>query len=278
MYQNVVDNPQSVQALLGGAPLRTTGSRIEAAQDREMRQATVLLAEYHDLDAFFGRIGSTCRGIVCNTSLGRVSTADFLEEVTEVAGIPIQSDTDYSPVMTYRGVPIVQARQQVTAPMHPNVAIDGQGFGGWLDYNAFAVSAAVVFDGPRDQGYLAAYIQQTSGGEGSGARPQGVSGTATWEGAMVAADTQFRHAIIGASTVRVDLARMDADVQMTNVTDIDARTRLSSFGWTNLPIQTDGTFGDGRSLMGSFYGPNHEEAGGIVTTSTLIGAFGATRQ
>ena len=95
---------------------------------------------------------------------------------------------------------------------------------------------------------------------------------------MVAADTEFRNAIIGASTVRVDLARMDADVQMTNVTDIDAHTRLPSFGWTGLPIQVDGTFGNGQTVMGSFYGPNHEEVGGIFTTRTLIGAFGATRR
>ena len=95
---------------------------------------------------------------------------------------------------------------------------------------------------------------------------------------MVAADTEFRNAIIGASTVTVDLARMDADVRMTNVVDIDARARLSSFGWTDLPIQVDGTFGNGRTVLGSFYGPNHEEVGGIFTTSALIGAFGATRQ
>ena len=95
---------------------------------------------------------------------------------------------------------------------------------------------------------------------------------------MIAADTEFRNAIIGASTVQVDLARMDANVQMTNVTDIDARTRLPSFGWTRLSIQANGTFGNGQTVMGSFYGPNHEEVGGIFTTSTLIGAFGATRQ
>ena len=275
---NVVDDPQSTRALLGGAPFNASSSQIEAAIDREIQQATALFTEYHDLDAFFGRIRSNCRGTVCNTSLGRISTADFLEEATEIDGIPIQSDTDYSPVMTYRGVSIAQARQQITAPSHPNVSVDAQGFGGWLDYNAFAVSATAVFDGPRDQGYLAAYVQQSSIGEGSGSRPQGVSGTATWEGAMVAADTEFRNAIIGASAVRVDLARMDADVQMTNVFDIETRTRLSSFGWTDLPIQANGTFGNGRDVMGSFYGPNHEEAGGIFATSTLIGAFGATRQ
>ena len=275
---NVVDDPQSTRALLGGTPLNASGAQIEAALDREVRQATALFAEYHDLDAFFGRIRSNCRGTVCNTSAGRISTAELREETTEIAGIPVQVDTEYSPVMSYRGTSIAQARSQVTAPSRPDLTLEEIGLGAWLDYSGFAVSAGAVFDGPRDEGYLAALVSQVSVGEASGRRPQGVSGTATWEGSMVAADTEYRHAIIGASTVQVDLARMDADVRMTNVWDIDARTRLSSFGWTDLPIQANGTFGNGQTVMGSFYGPNHEEAGGIFTTSTLIGAFGATRQ
>ena len=275
---NVVDDPQTTRALLGGTPLNASGSQIEAALDREVRQATALFAEYHDLDAFFGRIRSNCRGTVCNTSAGRISTAELREETTEIAGIPVQVDTEYSPVMSYRGTSIAQARSQVTAPSRPDLTLEEIGLGAWLDYSGFAVSAGAVFDGPRDEGYLAAIVSQVSVGESSGRRPQRVSGTATWEGSMVAADTEYRHAIIGASTVQVDLARMDADVRMTNVWDIDARTRLSSFGWTDLPIQANGTFGNGQTVMGSFYGPNHEEVGGIFTTSTLIGAFGATRQ
>ena len=273
---NVVDDPQSTRALLGGSPLSASSSQIEAALDREVRQATALFAEYHDLDAFFGRIRSNCRGTVCNTSEGRISTADLLEETTEIAGIPVQVDTQYSPVMSYRGTSIAQARSQVTAPSRPDLTLEEVGLGAWLDYSGFGVSAGAVYDGPREAGYLVAVVSQISVGESSGRRPQGISGTATWEGSVVAADTEFRNAIIGASTVRVDLASMDADVQMTNVFDIDARTRLSSFGWTDLPIQANGTFGNGRDVIGSFYGPNHEEVGGIFTTRTLIGAFGAT--
>ena len=274
---NVVDDPQSTQALVGGAPLNASGSQIEAALDREVRQATTLFAEYHDLDAFFGRIRSNCRGTVCNTSLGQISTADLLEETTEIAGIPVQVDTEYSPVMSYRSTSIAQARSQVTAPSRPDLTLEEIGLGAWLDYSGFAVSAGAVYDGPREEGYLTAIVAQISVGESSGRRPQGITGTATWEGSMIAADTEFRNAIIGASTVRVDFARMDADVQMTNVVDIDARSRLPSFGWTDLPIDADGTFGNGRTVTGSFYGPNQEEVGGIFTTSTLIGAFGAKR-
>ncbi len=85
---------------------------------------------------------------------------------------------------------------------------------------------------------------------------------------MVAIDTETRHQIMGASTVQLDLVRTDIDVRMTNVWDMDTRTRLSPFGWRDLSVQADGSFGNERkTVMGSFYGPNHEEVGGIFTTS-----------
>ena len=95
---------------------------------------------------------------------------------------------------------------------------------------------------------------------------------------MVAADTEFGHVIIGASTVSLDLAQMDVDIRMSNVWDIEAQTRLSPFGLMDVPVNADGTFGNGRTLEASFYGPNHEEVGGIFTTDELIGSFGAKRQ
>ena len=104
---NAVGDPASTRDLVGGSPLDVPGSQIAATLDRELRQADTLLAEYHDLDSFLGTIGSNCRGSVCNTRLvGRVSTGDLLEETTEIGGMPVEVDTVYSPVMTYRGVPI----------------------------------------------------------------------------------------------------------------------------------------------------------------------------
>ena len=276
--QNVVDDPRSARSLVGGAPLNASSSQIEAAFDRETRQATALFLDGHDLDAFYGRIESNCRGTVCNTSSGRISIADLMEETTEIAGIPFEEDTEYSPVMSYRGTSIAQARGQATTRSGRDLTLDAIQLGAWLEYSTFHFVAGALFDGPREEGYLVAVVTHSSLGASSGRRPQGITGTATWEGSMIAADTEFRNAIIGASTVQVDLARMDADVQMTNVIDIDASAQLPSFGWTGLPIQANGTFGNGQTLMGSFYGPNHEEAGGIFTTRTLIGAFGATRQ
>ncbi len=277
---NPVDDPESARVLVGGSPLNVSGSQIEAFFDRELQQADTLLAENHDLDRFFGTIRSNCRGTVCNTSNGRLSVSDLLDEITEIGGVRIESDSENSPVMTYRGIPISQARSDVLFPSIPHASLVSSGLGGWLDYGGFSVSAGAVFDGPRNQQIpLTVAIGQVSFGDSAGARPAfGATRTVTWEGAMVAADTEFGHSIIAASTVRVDLIWMNADVQMSNVVDMDARARLPSFGWTDLPIEANGTFGDGRTLSASFYGPNHEEVGGIFTTRDLIGAFGADRQ
>ena len=272
---NPVDNPINVQSLVGGSPLNATGAQIEAALDSVVSRANTLLVDTHDPDYFFGRIGSSCRGTTCRVDGETISTSDLLEDVTEIDGEPVRHSEDYSPVMTYRGIPIAQARSQTTFPNHPGVSIDAQGLGGWLDYSGFSIGAGET---SGDVPYVAA-VDHASVGISAGTRPNlGTTGTATWEGAMVAGDLEFGHLIVGASTVTLDLAQMDVDVRMSNVWDTDARTRLPSFGLTDVPVRTNGTFGNGRTLEGSFYGPNHEEVGGIFTTDDLFGSFGARRQ
>ena len=49
--------------------------------------------------------------------------------------------------------------------------------------------------------------------------------------------------------------------------------------WDGLAV-TNGTFGTGSqgdSIQGRFYGPNHEEVGGIFERDHIIGAFGGGR-
>ena len=49
--------------------------------------------------------------------------------------------------------------------------------------------------------------------------------------------------------------------------------------WGGLTV-TNGTFGtdsEGDSIQGQFYGPNHEEVGGIFERDQFVGAFGAGR-
>ncbi len=274
-----VNDPESARTLVGGSPLDVSGSQIETFLDRELRQADTLLGGEHDLRRFFGAIESNCHGTRCNTSLGYLSTGSILETDNTVNDVPVELDADYSPVMAYRGISIAQGSAQVILSDSGKTTLEEIGLGGWLEYSGFWVREARIYERHHGWEYLATIVVQSSFGDSPSSRPAfGVTGSATWGGAMVAADIESRHRIIAASTVRVDLARMNADVQMSGVVDTDTRTRLPSFGWTDLPIQANGKFGDGSSLSASFYGPNHEEVGGIFTTDDLIGAFGANRQ
>ena len=50
--------------------------------------------------------------------------------------------------------------------------------------------------------------------------------------------------------------------------------------WENLAVR-DGRFGGGfddPTIEGRFYGPNHEEVGGIFQRNRIVGAFGAQRE
>ena len=61
---------------------------------------------------------------------------------------------------------------------------------------------------------------------------------------------------------------------------LDTGDQRSDMVWKDVPI-TDGGFGtgsDGDSIQGNFYGPNHQEIGGIFERDQVIGAFGAKRQ
>ena len=46
--------------------------------------------------------------------------------------------------------------------------------------------------------------------------------------------------------------------------------------WNDLPLN-DGKFGS-ESIQGAFYGPNHEEVGGVFSRDGALGAFGGTRE
>ena len=80
----------------------------------------------------------------------------------------------------------------------------------------------------------------------------------------------------GDAVVGVDFAAYDVDVAFTNILDLQTGTRRSPMYWDNLTMSA-GTF-QGAGIYGRFYGPNHEEVGGVFERNQISGAFGATRQ
>ena len=85
---------------------------------------------------------------------------------------------------------------------------------------------------------------------------------------------------MGDATLTFDLSREDIDVTFTNIRDIDAGRLHGHITWQNIPV-TSGSFARdiffGNSIDGRFYGPNHEEVGGVFERNQIAGAFGAKR-
>ena len=117
-------------------------------------------------------------------------------------------------------------------------------------------------------------------GDATGTNP--VSGSATWSGAMTGLDHsthqygELTNRVRGDATITIDdFSSSKADVAFTNIRDTATGAHHGDMTWSSLPL-TDGTFwGDG--LVGHFYGPNHEEVGGVFLRNQISGAFGATR-
>ena len=56
-----------------------------------------------------------------------------------------------------------------------------------------------------------------------------------------------------------------------------ARQTYPDIVWNGLDVRS-GAFTDNYTIGGSFYGPDHEEAGGVFDRGPITGTFGAKRE
>ena len=248
----------------GLAPPEISSSEIAARLSTIMDQAdTLLFTDLHNPEfAVVGNISTNCRAGTCVTSRGQVT----LDDLTV-------GDSEFQAVMTRNGVTLGQYRTGTKNA--DGITAREIGYGAWLDHNAFSTSLATYYRGAVSDGYYAAFVAGYSFGNDSGSRP--VGGSATWTGAMTGADLEFQHAVQGDAAVTVDFARNNAGVAFTNIKDLGTRSGLPSMEWSGLAIGTDGRFG-ASDIKATFYGPNHEEVGGVFERNNIVGAFGAKRQ
>ena len=137
-------------------------------------------------------------------------------------------------------------------------------FGAWGEHHAFGVLGYMV-GGNRS-------VTALIGGRYSDSPPVGDIGTATFRGAMVG-ETGGKF-LSGDSELVYDFSAATIDVSLTGIHDKDSGT-YPALHWEGLDVQSNGTFTDTGTIRGSFFGPGHEEVGGIFTRSQIIGAFGA---
>ena len=179
----------------------------------------------------------------------------------------------------------------------PGEYFSAASYGGWLDYSAFGIDGTAFIGGEFDEWVI---LYSYSYGKASGTNP--AVGTATWTGIVAGVDVSVSetagNTIQGQARIDFDLDGEvlptlggvsywpTVDVAFTQMYDLDTATRRSDMRWNNMQIENGSfSFVDlvSGSIDGRFYGPNHEEVGGVFDSKgfigdDIIGAFGGIRE
>ncbi len=201
-------------------------------------------------------------------------------------------DAEISALERYRGVALgAFLRTDSLRTQHVEVDTDMLSYEGWMQYSTFGAELNTITHGIIRYGNYQRvltgeqYGLATSSGMTTDTNP--VDGGATWTGVVIGG--RISHAdsvgigVRGHAALTYDFMNENIDVFLTNLQnsnpEVDGRQIYPNMTWQNLPVR-DGRFGadfDTPELQGRFYGPNHEEVGGIFERNQIIGAFGAKR-
>ena len=164
-------------------------------------------------------------------------------------------------------------------PDIPGVAVDRSltGWAGWGDYVGFDVLYYDYVRNDRPQ----RIVEASLGGYSSEGNPRGDN--LTWTGGAVAIDhsviTENRN-LVGNAELNLQLYQpldeLFVYVDITDLTDVAAGTAYDDMSWNNIPLREGGfeTF----EIRGQFFGPNHEEVGGVFERDSITGGFAAKRE
>lgn len=247
---------------------RTVTAQLEAIH---ARADTLLVTDFHWVGAGgpppvvgFGSIDARCRGATCTGAMP-----------SQVEDVPVllsdfEADDSYEIYGIHRGVSLSRGTSSARTEAG---SLSSRSFGGWMDRNAFSVDHAYFYDAAGD--YIGGLVGAVSIGDASGSRP--VQGAAVWDGAMLGAEQRTLDTVRGDARVSVDFATSEAVVAFTNILSLGRGTSFPDIEWAGVTIGADGRFSSGRTLVGTFYGPDHEEVGGVFERSGIIGAFGTRR-
>lgn len=124
-------------------------------------------------------------------------------------------------------------------------------------------------------------MEASLGGYSSEENPSGEN--LTWTGGAVAIDhsviTENRN-LIGNAELNLylyePLDELFVYVDITALTDVATGTIYDDMFWRNIPVREGGfeTF----EIRGQFFGPNHEEVGGVFERNSIVGGFAARRE
>ena len=269
-------DPTSVRSVTGAQAPAFSGENVGQSVSALKAAANALLAS--DLLVFAGgaaavRGQTTCANDECSSHLGETALT------LSVAGVEFGDQSlDYQAVASHRGVSLAEGRGETQIA---GTSIDFNAYGGWLQHSFFAIEAGEVAEGllkgaPIYHSYSVGNAQNTN--------PAAADGSGTWSGVMVGADvsqTATRGNVIqgDAEITIANFANPQVDIAFTQIFDLETETRRGDMTWSGIQVNSGGFASgtDGDSIEGRFYGPNHEEVGGIFERDQVLGAFGGSR-
>lgn len=206
------------------------------------------------------RAGSFCSGSTCTVVYqGESVTVDLLDIDPSASTTAITGQQLRNGVRTGR-----------LASSDGETRYDALGV--WGEYNAATTGAGST----TIKGIAIQFVVPASVGYGSTANP--VSGGVLWSGAMTGVkfgDSGLGAEVSGDAAMAVDLEGVTLDLAFTNIAELSSGTAVGNIGWQDVPMQGGGFRDDG--LDGRFYGPDHEEAGGVFERDGIAGAFSLKR-
>ena len=213
------------------------------------------------------RVETRCRGPVCSLGFGRPSTSENFS-VEDVA---------LEHLGKTGGVHLVRERAS-------GERSDSEVYGGWMKHSFFAAQSNLFTDSTDpNEGYTR--VISYAVGDTPGTNPA-VEGSARWYGLMVGygvGPDERGRAFRGDATISVELGQsgMEAVVAFTGIVDIETGAMREAMAWDGMTVR-DGAFGNETApndkISGRFFGPGHEEAGGVFERGGIAGGFGGARR
>ena len=249
---------------IGGEPLDLTSQQIIDRAGRLLQAASIRLIREEFTNT--GAEDVRCDGVVCRWG-GYFGDEERL--ALEVGG-------EWRPVMRHRGVDLAQGRGRVTGE---NAYSWGE-YVGVMEHGQFGLTR-LDRDAPSGSWSTFPYAF----GNAPETNPGADLGTAAWNGVMMGFDSSGAApgTIQGDAAITVDLGRFSStvDVAFTNVRNLDTGAAARDMRWNDLRLR-DGGFEDGYILgdnyiKGAFFGPQHQEVGGVFKRDLYAGSFGAKR-
>ena len=207
------------------------------------------------------RVEASCNGTLCTVSFqGESETIDLRNVDPDGPHVTITGERSRN------GVRIGRA----------TASSDGFNFntlGVWGVHNA----GLPLVGSTTIQGVGIRFAMPMSLGDGSGSNP--LTGSATWTGAMTGVkvgSSSLGAEVTGDAALTADLGAATLDLAFTNIAEWGSDVPSADIRWQGVPMQ-DGAF-QSNGLDGRFYGPGHEEAGGVFERNGIAGAFSLARQ